>query len=144
MHEKRSPSTDVQLISRETADEYDPVALQKAFRFAAWSSVILVSRSPCTDYFISDDYLYAQLLIMIIIIPLPLFFAQTIFGVRGLTAWVVIGIIWAFISAFAVVLYPLWESREALSLVFRGIVKVGTMMSASRIFELIRSLGRLR
>lgn len=61
---------------------------------------------------------------MIIIIPLPLFFAQTIYGTGGLTAWVVIGIIWAFMSAFSVVIYPLYESREALLLVARGVIKV--------------------
>lgn len=61
---------------------------------------------------------------MLIIIPFPLFFAQTIYGVRGLSAWVVIGIIWCFISAFSVVLYPLWESREALGQISRGIIKV--------------------
>lgn len=61
---------------------------------------------------------------MIIVIPLPLFFAQTIFGVRGLEAWVVIGIIWVFVSCLTVVVYPLWESREALGMVLRGLVKV--------------------
>lgn len=69
---------------------------------------------------------------MLIIIPLPLFFAQTVFGVGGLTAWVVIGMIWAFCSAIAVVLYPLYESRQALLLICRGIVKVsGTNFSRS-------------
>ncbi|KAH8110219.1 urea transporter [Phellopilus nigrolimitatus] len=86
--------------------ELDPEGLQVAFRFAAWSSIIL-------------------LLVMIIIIPLPLFFAQTIFGVRGLEAWVIIGIIWTFCSALAVVLYPLYESRETLLMVTKGMVKVG-------------------
>jgi len=85
-------------------DDLDPVALNKAFQFAAWSSVILT-------------------LVMIIIIPLPLFFAQTVYGVQGLTAWVVIGMIWAFCSAFTVVLYPLWESRGALLMIGKGIVK---------------------
>ena len=61
---------------------------------------------------------------MIILIPLPLFFAETIFGKRGLEAWVVIGMIWAFCSAIAVVLYPLYESRAALSMIGRGIIKV--------------------
>lgn len=65
-----------------------------------------------------------QVLVMLIIIPFPLFFAQTIYGVRGLSAWVVIGIIWCFISAFSVVMYPLWESREALGQISRGIIKV--------------------
>jgi len=85
-------------------DDLDPVALNKAFNFAAWSSIIL-------------------LVVMLLIIPLPLFFAQTIYGVRGLEAWVVIGMIWTFTSAFTVVLYPLWESRDALSLIGRGMVK---------------------
>ena len=70
-----------------------------------------------------DDYIY-QTLVMLLLIPLPLFFASTVFGVRGLTAWVVIGIIWCFCSAFTVVLYPLWESRAALAQISRGIVKV--------------------
>ena len=63
---------------------------------------------------------------MLIIIPFPLFFAQTVYGVGGLTAWVVIGMIWAFCSAIAVVLYPLWESRAALALISSGIIKVGS------------------
>jgi hypothetical protein len=61
---------------------------------------------------------------MLVLIPLPLFFASTIYGVRGLTAWVVIGIFWCFCSAFTVVLYPLWESRAALAQISRGIIKV--------------------
>jgi hypothetical protein len=61
---------------------------------------------------------------MLILIPLPLFFASTIYGVGGLTAWVVIGIIWTFCSAFTVVLYPLYESRVALLQISRGVIKV--------------------
>ncbi|CCM04363.1 uncharacterized protein FIBRA_06535 [Fibroporia radiculosa] len=86
------------------AQDLDPVALQKAFKLAAWSSVALT-------------------LVMLILIPLPLFFAQTVYGVRGLTAWVVIGMIWAFCSAISVVLYPLYESRAALRMIGRGILK---------------------
>ncbi|THH08672.1 hypothetical protein EW145_g2548 [Phellinidium pouzarii] len=85
--------------------ELDHADLKSAFKFAAWSSVIL-------------------LLVMIIIIPLPLFFAQTIYGVRGLGAWVIIGIVWAFCSAFTVVIYPLYESRAALLMVSKGLVKL--------------------
>jgi len=60
---------------------------------------------------------------MIILIPLPLFFASTIYDVTGFTVWVVVAIIWAFIASFIVVIYPLWESRAALTRVFKGIVK---------------------
>lgn len=65
---------------------------------------------------------------LIIIIPLPLFFAQTIYGVRGLEAWIIIGIIWTFCSAFAVVIYPLYESREALRMVSKGLIKVRSLL----------------
>ncbi|GJJ09771.1 hypothetical protein Clacol_003995 [Clathrus columnatus] len=95
---------DLQQVFIEEEKELDPVELQKAFNFAAWCSVIL-------------------LLIFIIIIPLPLFFAQTIFGVRGFTAWVTIGIIWAFASALTVIILPLFESRAALAMVARGVLK---------------------
>jgi len=85
-------------------EELDPIELRKAFKFAATSSIILT-------------------LISIIIIPLPLFFSSTIFGVRGYSAWVTIGIIWVFGAIIAVVFLPLYESREALGQIFRGIIK---------------------
>lgn len=84
--------------------ELDPDGLNKAFRFAAWSSLGLT-------------------IILIILIPLPLFFAQTVYGTAGFTTWVVIGIIWTFLSAFTVVIYPLWESRDALVMIGKGVVR---------------------
>lgn len=75
-------------------------------------------------YLISPLMRECQVLILLIIIPLPLFFAQTIYGVAGLSAWVIIGIIWCFGSAVSVVIYPLYESREALGMIARGIIKV--------------------
>ncbi|KIM71275.1 hypothetical protein PILCRDRAFT_830451 [Piloderma croceum F 1598] len=103
---KGSASPYVQSINEETPEDndLDPVGLEKAFKFAARSSVVLT-------------------LFYLIIIPLPLFFAQTIYGVRGLTAWVVIGILWTFCSAFTVVIYPLYESRVAILQIFRGMLK---------------------
>ncbi|KAK0450295.1 urea transporter [Desarmillaria tabescens] len=104
-HKEKSPGVSSSTHEACVEDEdLDPEALKKAFNFATWSSVVL-------------------LLILIIIVPLPLFFASTIYGTAGLTAWIVIGIIWTFLSAFAVVLYPLWESREALTMIFKGIIK---------------------
>lgn len=61
---------------------------------------------------------------MIILVPLPLFFSKVVYGVKGFTAWTAIGIIWMFLAVFTVVLYPVWESREALAMVTKGIVKV--------------------
>ncbi|KAJ7143746.1 urea transporter [Mycena epipterygia] len=101
---EKTPSVADSFDAAEVDAELDPVALNKAFRFAAWSSLVL-------------------LVVLIILIPLPLFFASTIYGKGGLTAWVVIGIIWTFLSAFSVVLYPLWESRAAIALISKGIIK---------------------
>lgn len=79
-----------------------------------------------------------QLVVMLLIIPLPLFFAQTVFGKRGLEAWVVIGIIWAFVSAFTVILYPLYESRRELAIIIKGMVKVRS--SALQMLHISRML----
>ncbi|KZO98314.1 urea transporter [Calocera viscosa TUFC12733] len=87
-----------------TAAELNLAGLKKAFRFAAYSSLVLT-------------------IILVIIIPLALFGSSVIYGVSGFGAWVVIGFIWAFLAAFIVVLYPLWESREGITMVCKGIVK---------------------
>ncbi|KAH9950736.1 urea transporter [Amylocystis lapponica] len=98
------PVVSVDAAALEEARELDPAALRRSYTLAARASILLT-------------------LIMLIVIPFPLFGAQTVYGVRGLAAWVVIGMIWAFCSAIAVVLYPLYESRAALALIGRGIVK---------------------
>lgn len=104
--EKRSKeAVDTAEVENDESDkELDPASLQKAFRFAAWSSVALT-------------------LIMIILIPIPLFFSSTVYTVAGLSAWVIVGMIWTFCSAFIVVLYPLYESRAAIAQIATGIVK---------------------
>jgi len=83
-------------------DDLDPVALRKAFVFASVSSLTL-------------------LLVFIFIIPLPLFFAQTVYTPKGYAAWVAIGIAWVFCSIFGVVIYPVFESRHAIMQITSGI-----------------------
>lgn len=104
--------------------ELDPVSLDKAFKFAARASVVLVraSKLPCNCS--ATEAFALQTLVLMILIPLPLFFAQTVYGVTGFSVWVIFGIIWTFLSAFAVVIYPLWESRAALRLISRGVIMV--------------------
>ena len=60
---------------------------------------------------------------MIILIPIPLYGASTTYGVAGFTVWIVLAMLWAFFASFVVVLYPLWESRQALKIVFKGVFK---------------------
>lgn len=103
--------------------ELEPVALDKAFKFAARASIVLVRASSPRRCSATEAFAL-QTLVLMILIPLPLFFAQTVYSVTGFSVWVIVGIIWTFVSAFAVVLYPLWESRAALLLISRGIIMV--------------------
>jgi len=106
--EKRSQTSanieeaSIRSAQQEINDELDPVALRKAFLFASASSIVLF-------------------IILIIVIPFPLFFAKTIYSVKGYTGWVAIGIAWTFCSAITVILYPIFESRHALIRIARGI-----------------------
>ncbi|KAG8941075.1 hypothetical protein FRC00_012599 [Tulasnella sp. 408] len=102
--ELTQPATDDDLRGITTDADLDRAALKKAFKFSVWSSVALF-------------------VILIILVPLPLFFSKVVYGVKGFTAWTAIGIIWMFLAVFTVVLYPVWESREALAMVSKGIVK---------------------
>jgi SSS family transporter len=105
-YEKKVPDASVVSVTNEAQidPELEPVSLNKAFKFAARASIVLT-------------------LILMILIPLPLFFAQTVYSVTGFSVWVIVGIIWSFLSAFTVVIYPLWESRAALGLISRGVIK---------------------
>lgn len=110
--------------------------LHQAFKFAAWSSIVLVRIILCASLtYHTDLVLNYQLVVLLLIIPLPLFFASTVFGKRGLSAWVVIGMIWAFASAFTVIIYPLWESRKELGGITRGMIKVRETESVTVTFQ---------
>jgi len=93
-----------QLKGITTAEDLDRAGLKKAFAFAVWSSVVLF-------------------VILIILVPLPLFGSSVVYGVKGFTAWTAIGIIWMFCAFFTVVVYPVYESRSALAMVSKGIIK---------------------
>jgi len=114
--------------AQEESDELDPVALNKAFIFATWSSVFLVSFSRS----VSESFTYCntiQFVVLILLVPLPLFFSQHVYTVGGFTGWVVVGIIWTFLSSFTVVIYPLYESRKALRSIATGLFKVSDLFS---------------
>jgi urea-proton symporter len=77
---------------------------------------------------------------LIILIPIPLFFAQTVYSTGGFTAWVIVSIVWTFLSAATVVLYPLYESRIELGKIFVGIVKVSPRLDSDSYFALFSFL----
>lgn len=53
--------------------------------------------------------------ILIVLVPLPLFGTSYIFSKAGFTAYVAVAITWVFYGTGAVVLYPIWESRSDLN-----------------------------
>ncbi|KAM0752686.1 Na+/solute symporter [Meredithblackwellia eburnea MCA 4105] len=94
------PLADIAL-SDESAQR---AGLERAYKIAVWVSVGLF-------------------VLLILVIPLPLFFSSYIFPEKGFTAWVAICIAWIFYGSIAVVLYPIFESRHALKEIFGAIVR---------------------
>ncbi|ORY91551.1 urea transporter [Leucosporidium creatinivorum] len=99
--------TDGQLMSARASvneepvydENKDPVKLRAAFRLAVYISLVLV-------------------VVLILLIPLPLFFSSHIYPKAGFYVWVAVAFIWVFYGSFAVVLYPIYESRDAIGDIF--------------------------
>ena len=51
---------------------------------------------------------------------MPMYATGYIFSKKFFTGWVVVGIIWIFLSFGAVGIYPLWESRATLARVTKA------------------------
>jgi polyferredoxin len=83
--------------------ETDPVRLQKAFKFAVWSSIVLT-------------------ILLVVIWPLPMYFSHYVFSPGFFKFWVSLSFIWAICSTVAVAVYPLYESKDSILSVFGGII----------------------
>lgn len=80
-------------VEYNVEEEEDPKALDDALTFAyGWA--------------------WALTGVLIFIFPLPLLGQHYIFNKQFFTFWVTIGFIWALMSAFTTILFPVWESRE--------------------------------
>lgn len=86
------------VVNKSSDNDLDPVELKKAFKFAAWSSIAMVC--TCTWFCPIMSAQFVQTLIVMILIPFPLFGALTIYSVAGFTIWVLVAIIWTFYSVF--------------------------------------------
>ncbi|KAK9458739.1 uncharacterized protein V1516DRAFT_697433 [Lipomyces oligophaga] len=53
--------------------------------------------------------------------PMPMYGSKYVFSKRFFTGWVVVGIIWIWVSTLLVGLYPIWEGRHDLANVAKGI-----------------------
>jgi len=81
--------------------ERDPVRLKKAANFAIWSSVALT-------------------VILVLLWPLPMYFKGYVFSKPFFAFWVSVSIIWAICSTCAVAIYPIFESRDSIGSVIKG------------------------
>ncbi|KAK6198817.1 urea active transport protein [Scheffersomyces amazonensis] len=63
----------------------------------------------------------ALTLCLLILWPMPMYGSSYIFSKQFFTGWIAVLFIWMFYTAFMVVVYPIWEGREALYTTFRGI-----------------------
>ncbi|RYP80169.1 hypothetical protein DL770_006364 [Monosporascus sp. CRB-9-2] len=83
--------------------EQDMVKLNKASRLAKWLTV-----------FMAVSFL--------VLWPMPMYGSAYIFSKPFFTGWVVVGIIWLLGSSVAVGLFPLWEGRQSMIRVVRGML----------------------
>jgi hypothetical protein len=60
---------------------------------------------------------------LLVLWPMPLFGTGYVFSSRFFTGWVVVGILWLFISCGMVVVLPIYESRSTISRTTRAICK---------------------
>lgn len=60
-------------------------------------------------------------LALLIIWPMPMYGSGYTFSKQFFTVWIVVAIIWLFLSMFAVELFPLWQGRHAIVYTMRGI-----------------------
>jgi SSS family transporter len=55
----------------------------------------------------------------LILWPIPMYGTSYVFSQKFFTGWVVVGILWLFVTGFGVVLFPLYEGRASISRVAR-------------------------
>lgn len=85
-----------------TNTEEEMEAMAKSSRFAKISSIVLS-------------------LALFVLWPLPMFFSKYVFSKSFFTGWVVVSIIWVFISTIAVGIYPVYESRHTIVSIVREV-----------------------
>lgn len=83
-------------IETEAEMAQDEAKLAHAAKIARWMVIFLT-------------------LALLVLWPMPMLGSNYIFSKPFFTGWVAFDIIWLFFSAFAVILYPLWEGRKTMA-----------------------------
>jgi urea-proton symporter len=85
-------------------EEQEQIKLAKAAKIARWLTVFLT-------------------LALLVLWPMPLFGSGYIFSKKFFTGWVVVGILWLFVSTVICVFLPLFESRSTIARTVRLMTK---------------------
>ncbi|CAM1502093.1 Fc.00g040770.m01.CDS01 [Cosmosporella sp. VM-42] len=94
-----------QAAQAQQADfEEEERKLNRAFKVASSVSIVLT-------------------LSFLVLWPMPIYGSRYIFSKSFFTGWVIVGMIWIFLSLVAVGIYPVWESRATIARVCKAIVK---------------------
>jgi hypothetical protein len=89
---------------KELGDDWDPAALARASRNAKIISAVLVA-------------------IFLIIIPFSLYGTGYVFSRKFFIGWTVVVFIWSWTAAMLIWFLPIWEARQSIAAVVRGIFK---------------------
>lgn len=66
---------------------------------------------------------FHRTLSFLVLWPMPMYGSKYVFSKSFFTGWVSVGMVWIFLSLFAVGVYPLWESRVTIAKVCTSMVK---------------------
>ncbi|KAK7206786.1 Sodium:solute symporter family-domain-containing protein [Myxozyma melibiosi] len=89
---------------KELRAEAEALALQKASKIARILTVFMA-------------------ISLLVLWPMPMYGSRYVFSKRFFTGWVVVGIIWIWLSVFLVGIYPLWEGKGAMLHMAKGIYR---------------------
>jgi hypothetical protein len=98
------PTTLSTPVAELSESEAEQTSLQRSFKLASYAALSLV-------------------VILILAIPLPLFFSSHVYSSGGFTAWVIVSLLWLFAGLSIVGIYPMWEARKGLKSVAVGIAR---------------------
>lgn len=103
--DRESGPTSMNVSSGEVVHPFDAKTLRhmgKWKRIAGWLLVLNV-------------------VVTILLWPLPLY-RDYIFGQQLFSGWVAVSVLWQFFAVLAVVIYPVWDGRSAISNTVKGII----------------------
>lgn len=64
----------------------------------------------------------AMVICFLLLWPIPMYGSGYVFSKKFFTGWVVVGILWLFVTTFGVVVFPLYEGRESIVRTARSMV----------------------